>query len=40
MSGRVVIPIENGKGEVVAYAGRSIDGTGPKYRLPTGFKKS
>jgi DNA primase len=24
----------------VAYAGRSIDATEPKYKLPTGFKKS
>ena len=24
----------------MAYAGRSIDGTEPKYRLPAGFKKS
>lgn len=40
MSGRVVIPIHNNNGELVAYAGRSIDGTEPKYRLPTGFKKS
>jgi DNA primase len=40
MSGRVVIPIENERGELVAYAGRSIDGSEPKYRLPAGFKKS
>jgi len=40
MSGRVVIPIENEKGELVAYAGRSIDGSEPKYKLPAGFKKS
>jgi DNA primase len=40
MSGRVVIPIENEKGELVAYAGRAIDGSEPKYKLPAGFKKS
>lgn len=40
MSGRVVIPIENEAGELVAYAGRSIDGSEPKYKLPVGFKKS
>lgn len=40
MSGRVVIPIENEVGELVAYAGRSIDGSEPKYKLPAGFKKS
>jgi DNA primase len=40
MSGRVVIPISNERGELVAYAGRSIDGSEPKYKLPSGFKKS
>jgi len=40
MSGRVVIPIENGRGELIAYAGRSIDATEPKYKLPVGFKRS
>src|SRR5205823_6381798 len=40
MSGRVVIPISNERGELVAYAGRAIDDTEPKYKLPTGFKKS
>jgi DNA primase len=40
MSGRIVIPIENEFGELVAYAGRSIDGSEPKYKLPAGFKKS
>jgi DNA primase len=43
MVGRIAIPIHNVKGEVVAYAGRwpgnPPDGT-PKYRLPTGFRKS
>lgn len=40
MSGRVVIPISNEKGELVAYAGRALDETEPKYKLPAGFKKS
>jgi DNA primase len=40
MSGRVVIPIHNENGELVAYAGRAIDEGEPKYKLPTGFKKS
>lgn len=40
MSGRVVIPIHDPRGRLVAYAGRSLDGTPPKYRLPAGFRKS
>jgi len=40
MSGRIVIPIENGMGKLIAYAGRSVDGTEPRYKLPAGFKKS
>ena len=40
MSGRVVIPIHNERGELVAYAGRSIDGSEPRYKLPSGFHKS
>lgn len=40
MSGRVVVPIQNERGELIAYAGRSIDATEPKYKLPAGFKKS
>jgi DNA primase len=40
MQGRIVIPIHNEQGELVAYAGRSIDGTEPKYKFPAGFKKS
>jgi len=40
MSGRVVIPIHNKKGELVAYAGRAIDDTEPKYKVPNGFRKS
>lgn len=40
MSGRLVIPIHDKAGKLVAYAGRSVDGTVPKYRLPAGFLKS
>jgi DNA primase len=40
MAGRVAIPIHNGKGELVAYAGRSVDQKEPKYKLPAGFRKS
>jgi DNA primase len=40
MASRVVIPIHNRSGQLVAYAGRSIDGTEPKYKLPAGFRKS
>jgi DNA primase len=40
MSGRVVIPIHNESGELIAYAGRAIDDSEPKYKLPAGFRKS
>jgi len=40
LQGRVVIPIHNERGQLLAYAGRSINGTGPKYKLPTDFAKS
>jgi DNA primase len=45
MQGRVVIPIHNEQGELVAYAGRWPADTGwpdgsQKYALPLGFKKS
>lgn len=40
MAGRVVIPIHNERGELVAYAGRAIDGTEPRYKFPVGFHKS
>jgi len=39
MSGRLVIPIRNPHGQVVAYAGRAVDGGLPKYKLPPGFRK-
>jgi DNA primase len=43
MEGRVVIPIHNEKGEVMAYAGRfpgEPPEDTPKYKLPPGFRKS
>lgn len=40
MSGRVVIPIHDELGRLVAYAGRSVDGGQPRYRFPSGFGKS
>lgn len=40
LQGRVVIPIHNERGHLLAYAGRSINGTDPKYKLPTDFAKS
>ena len=40
MHGRAVIPIHNEHGELVAYAGRTIDGSEPRYKLPAGFHKS
>lgn len=40
MSGRVVIPIQDERGRLVAYAGRAVDGSEPRYRFPAGFGKS
>src|SRR5665213_717263 len=40
MYDRIVIPIHNPGGELVAYAGRSIDGSEPRYKFPAGFHKS
>jgi DNA primase len=40
LRGRVVIPIHNEYGELIAYSGRAIDEAEPKYRLPAGFRKS
>ena len=39
MHDRIVIPIHNREGELVAYAGRSIDGSEPRYKFPAGFHK-
>jgi len=40
MQGRVAIPVHNEAHELVAYAGRSVEGEDPKYRFPPGFHKS
>lgn len=44
MTGRVVIPIHDRDGQLVAYAGRlpgdSPDEETPKYKLPSGFRKA
>lgn len=40
MRGRIVIPLHNERGELIAYAGRAIDGQEPKYRFPAGFRTS
>lgn len=40
MSGRIVIPIHNRHGQLVAYAGRTLDGRPPKYKVPAGFHKA
>ena len=43
LNGRVAIPIHNGSGELVAYAGRwpgQPPEQKPKYQLPKGFRKS
>ncbi len=39
-SGRLVIPIHNERGELVAYCGRTLDVSQPRYRFPSGFAKS
>jgi len=39
LSQRIVIPIQNQRGQIVAYAGRAVDGGPPKYKLPAGFRK-
>jgi DNA primase len=38
--GRLVIPIHNERWELVAYCGRTLDGTRPRYRSPAGFPKA
>jgi len=40
MHGRLVIPIHNGNGDLVAYCGRSVDQAQPRYRVPPAFAKS
>jgi DNA primase len=39
-SGRLVIPIHSAHGELVAYCGRAVDGSQPRYRFPPRFAKS
>lgn len=40
MHRRLVIPIHNAEGDLIAYCGRSVDQTQPRYRVPPGFAKS
>jgi DNA primase len=40
MAGRLVIPIHNKAGQLVAYCGRALDGSEPRYRFPGGFPKA
>ena len=40
LRGRIVIPIRNAGGQIVAYAGRALDGALPRYKLPAGFRKA
>jgi DNA primase len=40
MHRRLVIPIHNAAGELIAYCGRSVDQIQPRYRVPPGFAKS
>jgi len=40
MAGRIVIPIHDENGLLVAYAGRAVDLTEPRYRFPARFRKS
>jgi hypothetical protein len=37
LRGRVVFPIHDERGELVAYAGRTMDGREPRYLFPPGF---
>jgi len=40
MRGRIAIPIHDERGRLVAYCGRAVDRTDPRYRFPAGFQKS
>jgi DNA primase len=40
MAGRIVIPVHNEDGILVAYAGRALGQSEPKYRFPARFRKS
>jgi DNA primase len=37
---RIVFPIHDHEGQLVGYAGRSVDGSEPRYLFPPGFRKS
>lgn len=39
-NGRLVIPIHDERGQLIAYSGHAGDGTEPRYRFPAGFAKS
>jgi DNA primase len=38
--GRLVIPLHNERGQLVAYCGRALEDAQPRYRFPSGFSKS
>jgi DNA primase len=40
LRGRIVFPIHDQQGNLVAYAGRSLDNSEPRYLFPPGFHKS
>jgi len=40
MNRRLAIPIHDPDGRIVAYCGRCVDGSLPRYRMPAGFRKS
>lgn len=40
LRGRMVFPIHDERGELVGYAGRTMDGREPRYLFPPGFRKS
>ena len=40
MSGRIVFPIYDEQDQLVAYAGRSLNGEEPRYNLPNAFHKN
>jgi DNA primase len=40
LRGRMIFPIHDERGELVAYAGRVMDGREPRYLFPPGFHKS
>src|SRR5262249_47014420 len=40
LHGRILFPIHDARGELVAYAGRAVDGSEPRYLFPPAFRKS